>query len=212
MNSNSISNDNTSDNNEEATSPLFYLPLEQWSPRYGSHIFTTKIDSRQIVSDCRSIEATNTNPTTYSIGGRRTLPACYYKVQLIFGHSTMVLLRRYSQFRWLYELIKEPSFSNDSATLPFLASSSSLTDEPASTSASAKSGKSFHLQEQTIFPNHYDRHDLQNSDLRFPPKLSPFFQCCRMEEVQESRQDALNNFVRELLKRPGYISKQEGVN
>lgn len=76
-----------------------YLAHEDWSPRYESTFFTVKIDGYEHYTS----ELPPSLPTSNVIGGKTGLPAYYYKITVLCGHQRRTVLRRYSQFEWLYK-------------------------------------------------------------------------------------------------------------
>lgn len=76
-----------------------YLPIDQWSPRFDSTFFSVKIESTQ---KCDSLP-----PLKEGIGGNTHCPAVYFDVIVFCEHRKLVLLRRYSNFYWLYEQVKD---------------------------------------------------------------------------------------------------------
>jgi len=85
-----------------STSPkLLYLPKDTWSPRYDSTFYTVKLEGKQKLSELPEVPS--------AIGGKSNLPAYYYEVAVYREHDKKTVLRRYSQFNWLYEqLIASP--------------------------------------------------------------------------------------------------------
>jgi hypothetical protein len=76
-----------------------YLPVDQWSPRFDSTFFSVKIESAQ----------KHERPLVLreGIGGKINGPAVYYDVAVFCEHRKIMLQRRYSNFYWLYEQVKD---------------------------------------------------------------------------------------------------------
>jgi hypothetical protein len=77
-----------------AAPPAMYLAYEHWSPRYETTFYTVKIDGFESLRSAPS--------TSPSYGGKSNHPAFYYKLDVFCGHSTRSVLRRYSEFQWLF--------------------------------------------------------------------------------------------------------------
>jgi hypothetical protein len=77
---------------------VMYLPPDQWSPRFDSTFFSVKIEAAQKLDGPPVIPE--------GIGGKTHCPAVYYDVAVFCEHRKAVLLRRYSNFFWLYEQVK----------------------------------------------------------------------------------------------------------
>ena len=75
--------------------PVMYLAHEDWSPRFERTFYTVKMDGFELYTSALPSDVSN-------IGGKATLPAYYYKIIVFCGHQRRTLLRRYSQFEWLY--------------------------------------------------------------------------------------------------------------
>lgn len=85
---------------------LMFLPKDQWSPRYDKDTFYSfRIEG---------FEYMRSSPPPSSadapvIPSKSSFPAYFYKVVVYRGHDKTVLLRRYSQFKWLYhQLLAHP--------------------------------------------------------------------------------------------------------
>jgi len=76
-----------------------YLPKDQWSPRYDSTFFSVKIEAAQKCDSPPAIKE--------EIGGKTHCPAVYYEVAVSCEHRKIQLLRRYSNFYWLYQQVKD---------------------------------------------------------------------------------------------------------
>lgn len=75
-----------------------YLPIDQWSPRFDSTFFSIKIESAQRFENAPVVKE--------GIGGKTHCPAVYFDVVVFCEHQRKVLHRRYSNFYWLYEPVK----------------------------------------------------------------------------------------------------------
>lgn len=81
---------------------MFYLPKEDWSPRFERTFFTVYLDSRNVHT---------TPPPSHSIDnnqlfrGKGSFPAVYFNVKVRCAHQEHICPRRYSQFRQLYDAI-----------------------------------------------------------------------------------------------------------
>ena len=78
---------------------MMYLPIDQWSPRFDSTFFSVKIEGATKKND-------NLPPLKEGIGGKTNLPAVYYEVSVFCEHRKITFLRRYSNFKWLYDQIE----------------------------------------------------------------------------------------------------------
>lgn len=76
-----------------------YLPPDQWSSRFDSTFFSVRIESARKCDSRPNLKE--------GIGGRTHTPAVYYELVVSCEHKKIVLLRRYSNFRWLYEQVKD---------------------------------------------------------------------------------------------------------
>lgn len=76
-----------------------YLPGDQWSPRFDSTFFSVKMESAKKFESPPEIKE--------GIGGKTHCPAVYFEVIVFCEHRRIVLLRRYSNFYWLYEQITD---------------------------------------------------------------------------------------------------------
>lgn len=95
---------------EQQTEDLMYLPKDFWSPRYDSTFFTVKIEGFELLTSAPPAAATS--DATIIIPSKGTFPAYYYKVVVYREHKRKTLLRRYSQFQWLFrQLIAHPPIS-----------------------------------------------------------------------------------------------------
>jgi len=107
-----------------------YLPKDSWSPRYDATFYTVQVEGYAKVLDANGTtlpqftrnHATSTATLTDTLnsdvvvdmehmpdemGGRTNLPAVYYKVVVSRQHGKTVLYRRYSQFVWLYQQLRQ---------------------------------------------------------------------------------------------------------
>lgn len=99
-----------------AQNELVYMPNDTWSPRYDSTFYTVKLNGFELVHDTLPSDGID----RIRVPGKTNLPAYYYRVDVYRSHERMTLLRRYSQFQWLYhELMAncDTSSSSSSATL-----------------------------------------------------------------------------------------------
>jgi PX domain len=85
---------------------VLYLPKEDWSPRYDSTFFTVKLEGKKIL-----LEPPTDVPS--SIGGKSNHPAYYYETVVYREHNKQTLLRRYSQFKWLYDQLRASPPTDD---------------------------------------------------------------------------------------------------
>ena len=176
---------------------MFYLQEENWSPRFDETFFAIKMEARQQLqkapvsanSDSMSASvATNRSslPNTMTVGGRNTFPACYYDIQILFGHSKHVLYRRYSQFVWLYNtLTSNPPESSPQPTT-------------ADAGTHSRSHTALMAHETTGSKGPLIPIKTTISDCIRPP-------CRSKEKIEEHRQVKLFEFLDDLLCRPGYV-------
>lgn len=89
---------------------MFFLQKEDWSPRFESTFFTISMDTREIHNTVPPVEipltssqdsCTTVNSLYYK--GKETFPAVYFNVKVQCVHQVLILPRRYSQFRQLYD-------------------------------------------------------------------------------------------------------------
>lgn len=91
--------------------PMMYLAFEDWSPRFDSQTFyTIKVDGYELRTPDMGLPTTsspgnNSSPPSTTAGGKTNLPAYYYKIIVCCGHQTNTIMRRYSQFEWLYRTL-----------------------------------------------------------------------------------------------------------
>jgi len=112
-----------------------YLPKDLWSPRYDGNFFTVKVEGKQKITSESELPSANETSSNNAIliGGKTNLPAYYYQVIVYREHEKRTLLRRYSQFKWLYEqLVADP---------PPLPASMSDEDQVAAVAAMAAKGR-----------------------------------------------------------------------
>ncbi|KAG7339142.1 PX domain containing protein [Nitzschia inconspicua] len=98
--------------------PVMYLAYEDWSPRFETTFYTIRIDGYELVTTT-SATATMTT-TSLRNGGKTNLPAYYYKIAVFCGHHRRTVLRRYSQFEFLYKHLPMPviQYDNEILALP----------------------------------------------------------------------------------------------
>ena len=93
---------------------LMFLPKDQWSPRYEETFYSVKLEGFEKLTvkpppttTCTTATATSTaNATIHLPPGNASFPAYYYRVTIYRGHQTNTVLRRYSQFKWLYDELR----------------------------------------------------------------------------------------------------------
>lgn len=93
------------------TTPEMYLSHEDWSPRFDKTFFTLKVEGYEFL---KSLPATNAKA---SVGGKTNFPAYYYKVEIFCGHESRIVLRRYSQFKWLFHQLTNSITQHDEPLL-----------------------------------------------------------------------------------------------
>ncbi|KAG7337144.1 PX domain containing protein [Nitzschia inconspicua] len=92
-----------------SSAPMMYLAHEDWSPRFETTFYTIRIDGYELVTKTTTTTTTTTPlllPPSSLLrdgGGKTNLPAYYYKITVFCGHYRRMVLRRYSQFEWLYK-------------------------------------------------------------------------------------------------------------
>jgi len=87
---------------------MFYLTPKIWSHRFENRFFTLKMDHRST-----ALEAP---PHDSDIGGRTKLPAYYYEIEICPGSGdAQQVLRRYSEFEWLYHKLQSSPPPNGSS-------------------------------------------------------------------------------------------------
>lgn len=98
---------------------LLYLPRAMWSPRYDQSFYTLQIQGCkycQRKEDLPTSTTMMTNKTTTEsaivVGGKTHFPAWYYHIVVYRAREKYSVWRRYSQFRWLYQELKNhpPSY------------------------------------------------------------------------------------------------------
>ena len=82
---------------------LLFLSFESWSPRFDSNFYTIKMDYKESLSSAPAIESPDAIP------GKHHHPAYYYKVDVFREKQQHSVLRRYSQFQWLYDQLQKHS-------------------------------------------------------------------------------------------------------
>jgi PX domain len=97
-----------------AQNELVYLPNDTWSPRYDSTFYTVKLNGFELVHDTLPSDGVD----RIRVPGKTNLPAYYYRVDVYRRHERTTLLRRYSQFQWLYhELMAHSDDTSSSAVV-----------------------------------------------------------------------------------------------
>lgn len=157
----------------------FYLQPEHWSPRYDPSFFTIELKSRQTLTSPPP-EATRSHslhPELRRIETKRSHPACYYVVKILYGHTEQIVLRRYAQFRWLYDKVTHfppHQYSNHGVD---------------------------HVEAYN------DSSTMEGKKLTFPPRrIWPWSWWPRDEALEKERQNELCTFLTDMLSRPGYAS------
>lgn len=112
---------------QSAASPLhhlMFLPKDQWSPRYEETFYSVKIEGFQRLFAAPATADAAAGSSTETVAalpaGKPSFPAYYYQVVIYRGHQKKTVLRRYSQFKWLYNQLVayRPPPSAASATSP----------------------------------------------------------------------------------------------
>jgi hypothetical protein len=150
---------------------MLYLPDKDWSPRFGTEFFTFSLTSRSILEvppDCDSNDHTNAQYQRQ----RHSSAAVYFHVLVKCAKSEKLCLRRFSQFRTLYDEVLR---------------------SPPAAAALAHQSKS---ASKNITTSTYEL--IQN--LHFPPKTCFFTHAD--DEFLDVRQEELGAFLDELLKIP----------
>lgn len=91
-----------------------YLSADVWSARYERKFFTVKMEGFELFSDTLP-----TSSCSNSMKANSALPAYYYRVAVFCGHDRKVVLRRYSQFKWLWNELAAASVSFPPGTCPW---------------------------------------------------------------------------------------------
>mmetsp|Transcript_24760 Transcript_24760/g.37107 ORF Transcript_24760/g.37107 Transcript_24760/m.37107 type:complete len:283 (-) Transcript_24760:43-891(-) len=164
---------NTTVQHRKRQNASFYLQPAHWSPRYDASFFTIEITARETLSAPPEVTRA-LHPELRRIARHRPHPACYYVVKILYGHNEKIVLRRYAQFRWLYDQVTRfpPEFGALSAE--------------------------YHHYSATEAYN-----DADAEKLMFPPKMWPWF-WLRGDDHEEARQKDLCAFLTDMLSRPGY--------
>lgn len=80
---------------------MHYLTKEHWSPRYDSTFFTLQLNGKILLDE--------SPPIPVGLGGKSSLPAVYFCIEVFSEHKRHECIRRYSQFKWLHDqLITSP--------------------------------------------------------------------------------------------------------
>jgi PX domain len=91
---------------QQLPSDLMFLPQDFWSPRYDSTFYTVKLEGFERLTE---LPPSSSSAGTVLVPGKTNVPAYYYKVVVYREHKRKTLLRRYSQFKWLYsQLLAHP--------------------------------------------------------------------------------------------------------
>jgi hypothetical protein len=91
------------------TVPIMYLAHEDWSPRFESTFYTVKMNGYELYNNKSSLPHSSSpsslafSSSSAAIGGKTNFPAYYYKISVFCGHQSRTVLRRFSQFEWLYQ-------------------------------------------------------------------------------------------------------------
>ena len=81
---------------------LMYLSLESWSPRFDSNFYTIKMDQKEFL---QSAPAEDSDSVDAPPPGKHQHPAYYYRIDVFRERHQHSVVRRFSQFRWLYDQI-----------------------------------------------------------------------------------------------------------
>lgn len=104
-------------------SQILYLPRNQWSPRYDSTFYSLKLEGspQYLTTNPPSSSSSSSSSPTSSmlmLGGKTNLPAYYFEVVVYREHTKTTLLRRYSQFRWLYDQLVQREYQSQTTEPP----------------------------------------------------------------------------------------------
>jgi hypothetical protein len=87
-----------------------YLEHDDWSPRYQDTFYTVRLEHFERLTSPPPVADAHIPPN--HIGGKTSLPAYYYKLEVFCGrHPPKTVFRRYSQFKWLYENLPNETLS-----------------------------------------------------------------------------------------------------
>ncbi len=87
--------------------PVMYLEYDDWSPRYEDTFYTVRLGDFELLASPPA--ATSELPPNH-LGGKTNFPAYYYTIKVFCGrHPPRIVYRRYSQFKWLYEKLRNNS-------------------------------------------------------------------------------------------------------
>mmetsp|Transcript_26450 Transcript_26450/g.62962 ORF Transcript_26450/g.62962 Transcript_26450/m.62962 type:complete len:266 (-) Transcript_26450:111-908(-) len=172
--------------------PKMYLAEEDWSPRFEpSTFYSFKMDSYVLLkeppSSATTTTTTSSSTTTKIPPGKSTFPAYYYKIVVLCGRSSRTVLRRYSQFKWLYGQLPRNIVEGTSSS---------------SSSSSTYSTSSNNNNNHDRFNDDDDDDDEEGPPvippLSFPP---PTWTCCQPQndKFAQSRLEELRQFLRDTL-------------
>jgi PX domain len=94
---------------------LMFLPKDQWSPRFETTFYSVKIEGYEQLMTAPP-PATRRGGQIPLPSGKSSFPAYYYKVVVYRGHHKTTVLRRYSQFKWLYDQLHKAFYSRASSS------------------------------------------------------------------------------------------------
>lgn len=170
--------ENKRKNNDPLEHHLLYLPRAMWSPRYDQSFYTFQIESckywkRKEDMPTRST-ATEASAVAVSVGGKTNFPAWYYQIVIYRAREQYSVWRRYSQFRWLYQELRNhpPAYHPPHPLSPDLSSSSGEYKEEI------------------------------EGDLLFPSSGCPWIP--QTDHFAQTRREQLEHFLDNALSRPGY--------
>lgn len=187
-------------------SDFMFLPKNQWSSRFEETFYTVKVEGFQLVTTPVSGTRTTTTTTTTLqaetvhatpdaaaqlpvVPERMSFPAYYYHVVVNRGHGQTTILRRYSQFLWLYHQIQK--HSQQLTSIPVLHS-----DTTGTSNAGKGTTTPLPQQSQLVLPHP-------------PPKTCPWD---RQDDVFAAcRQDELSDFLEQLLSQGPGVAKHPAV-
>ena len=173
--------------------PKMYLAEEDWSPRFEpSTFYSFKMNSYVLLKEppsaaaaaAASPAATTTSSSSSSSTaeippGKSTFPAYYYKIVVLCGHSSRIVLRRYSQFKWLYDQLPRNIVNG-------------------TTASSASSNNNTNSNNDGFDDDDDDDEVATSPPLSFPP---PTWTCCQPQNdnFAQNRLEELRQFLRDTL-------------
>jgi len=81
---------------------LRYVSFLSWSPRFDANFFSLKMEQTELLQSAPNDDST-AHSNAMQVPGKEKYPAYYYQIDIFREKKQHSVLRRYSQFQWLYQ-------------------------------------------------------------------------------------------------------------